>query len=97
MSIKDVLMGVPDYREFMSIDELNESSLLLDERHPEVVRLFKLGESARGEPIYALRVGEGALKAVLIGFPHPNEPIGSLTIEYLSNRLAEDEGLRREL
>lgn len=44
-----------------------------------------------------MRVGEGALKAVLIGFPHPNEPIGSLTVEYLPNRLAEDEGLRREL
>lgn len=48
MSIKDVLMGLPDYREFMSIDELNESSLILAERHPGVVRLFRLGESARG-------------------------------------------------
>jgi hypothetical protein len=94
---QDVIRGVPDYREFLLVDELNESSMELARRHPGVVNLFEIGLSTRGEPIYALRVGSGGLRAVLIGFPHPNEPIGSLTIEYLSRRLAEDEELRREL
>ncbi|MEM2126838.1 MAG: M14 family zinc carboxypeptidase [Candidatus Bathyarchaeia archaeon] len=94
---EDVIKGVPDYREFLLVDELNESSTALAEEHPEIVDLFELGFSRKGEPIKALRVGDGRLKAVLIGFPHPNEPIGSLTVEYLSRRLAEDDELRREL
>ncbi len=97
MFSRDLLEGAPDYREFMYVDELNESSYSLAEEHPGEVELLRVGCSARGEPIYALRLGEGGLRAVLVGLPHPNEPIGSLTIEYFSRRLAEDDELRREL
>jgi len=41
----------------------------------------------------ALRIGNGQKPALLFGFPHPNEPIGSMTLEYLSWRLTEDESL----
>ncbi|MFQ6076006.1 MAG: M14 family zinc carboxypeptidase, partial [Candidatus Bathyarchaeia archaeon] len=97
MRYESVIDDVPEYRGFMTVDELNESSRMLAQQHPDDVDLFKIGSSRRGDPIYALKVGEGALKAVLIGFPHPNEPIGSLTIEYLSKRLVEDDLLREEL
>lgn len=97
MEYGDVIKEVPKYKEFMTVNELNESSRRLAEKHPDLVEFFQVGTSTRGEPIYALRVGEGDYKAILIGFPHPNEPIGSLTIEYLSRRLVEDEDLREGL
>ena len=97
MMFKEVIESVPNYREFMYINELNESSRKLAEKYSDIVELFKIGKSTRGEDIYALKVGEGENKAILIGFPHPNEPIGSLTCEYLSWRIAEDEKLRKTL
>jgi len=97
MKYEDVIEGVPEYKEFMTVDELNESSRMLADKYPDLIEFFQVGRSTRREPIYALKVGEGMHKAILIGFPHPNEPIGSLTIEYLSKRLVEDETLREQL
>ena len=97
MGFEDILLEVPEYREFMTVDELNESSRRLAEGYPGLVDLFQIGCSKAGEPIYALRVGDGDFKAIFIGFPHPNEPIGSLTIEFLSRKLAEDDDFRRKL
>jgi hypothetical protein len=96
MNIDGILRDVPDYREFLTVDELNASSQELAEEHGHV-EFFKVGESTEGETISALRIGGGPRNALLFGFPHPNEPIGSMTLEYLSGRLAEDDGLREEL
>jgi len=94
--LAEILDLVPDYGEFLTIDELNSSSQTLADEHKHV-DLFRVGESTEGEPIYALRIGDGPRNALLFGFPHPNEPIGSMTLEYLSRRLAEDDGLREDL
>jgi hypothetical protein len=96
MGLEEILRGVPDYREFMTVDELNTSSQRLADEHDHV-EFFRIGESTEGEPISALKIGEGSRNALLFGFPHPNEPIGSMTLEYLSGRLAEDDGLREEM
>ncbi len=93
----DVLDNVPDYKTFYTVDELNDSSEKLAAEHPDKVSLFEIGRSKRGETIKALRIGDGKLNALLFGFPHPNEPIGSMMLEYLSRRLVEDDALREEL
>ncbi|MCW4020609.1 MAG: M14 family zinc carboxypeptidase, partial [Candidatus Bathyarchaeota archaeon] len=97
MDYEGIVRAVPEYERFMTVDELNESSRRLADKHPDLVELFQIGESTREEPIYALKIGEGKRKAILVGFPHPNEPIGGLAIEYLSSRLVEDECLREHL
>lgn len=84
---------VPDYKAFYAIDELNASSERLARKHPSKVDVFYIGRSRKGEEIKALRIGKGRKTALLFGFPHPNEPIGSMTLEYLSWRLAEDKTL----
>jgi len=84
---------VPDYKVFYTIDELNASSNRLAHEHPGKVRIFDIGKSRKGEKIKALRIGKGKKAALLFAFPHPNEPIGSMTLEYLSRRLAEDRSL----
>lgn len=85
---------MPNYEAFSSIDDLNVSSEKLAHEHPNEVRLINIGRSRNGEDIKALRIGEGRKTALLFGFPHPNEPIGSVTLEYLARRLVEDTALK---
>ena len=96
MNLGEIIEGVPDYEEFLTVDELNDSSEALAGEHGHV-EIFEAGASTEGETIRCLKIGDGPRNALLFGFPHPNEPIGSMTLEYLSRRLAEDDGLREEL
>jgi len=89
----DALDGVPDYKAFCTVDELNASSEKLAREYPDRAKISVIGKSRKGRQINALRIGKGRKTALLFGFPHPNEPIGSMTLEYLSWRLAEDEAL----
>jgi hypothetical protein len=93
MMFDNVVDEVPDYKAFCKVDELNESSEKLAHKYPDKVKIFEIGSSRKGEKIKALRIGKGEKTALLFGFPHPNEPIGSMTLEYLSWRLVEDRSL----
>jgi hypothetical protein len=97
MDLQAIAAGVPDYQEFLTIDELTASSHRLVETFPDVAKLKVVGETRRGDPIELLTIGDGPLQAFVFGGPHPNEPIGTMTIEFLSRRLCEDETLRQEL
>ena len=90
---ENVVEEVPDYKAFLTVDELNSSSEKLAQEYPSRVEMSEIGESRKGEKIGALRIGGGRRKALLFGFPHPNEPIGSMTLEYLSWRLVGDRSL----
>ena len=94
--IKRVLACVPDYPEFMTVDELNESSKQLADAHPGLVKDVLVGHSTDGEEIRMLRIGEGAEQLLFFACPHPNEPIGAMTLEALSRQLVEDDELRGE-
>jgi len=92
---EDALQDVPDYRDFLTVDELNESSERLTREYPERVTSYQIGISHQGARINALRIGKGKKNALLFAFPHPDEPIGGMTLEYFSRRLAENPGLDR--
>lgn len=94
--IKDVLSSVPDYQSFYTVDELKASSHQLVEKHPDLVRLDEIGHSTDGEAIEMLRIGDGEEQLLFFACPHPNEPIGAMTLEALSQRLVADESLRGE-
>src|SRR6185295_10653580 len=97
MDVYQVMHDVPEYTEFMSVAELSASSRELARRFPKLVTLQTIGTSTEGRPIELLTIGSGKRKALFIGTPHPNEPIGTLTLEFLSRRLCEDDDLRDEL
>ncbi|MFQ6015479.1 MAG: M14 family zinc carboxypeptidase [Anaerolineae bacterium] len=97
MRFQSIIDDVPDYTGFLTVDELNESSRHLAAEYLDKVQLLRVGRSRQGDDILALRIGDGELTALLFGFPHPNEPIGSMTTEYLARRLAEDDAIREEL
>lgn len=95
--IIETIEKIPGYKTFMTVEELNESSFALAEENSDIVKLYEAGKSRDGRPMYVLKIGEGKNKALWFGCPHPNEPIGTLVIDYLSWRLAVDEELRKEL
>jgi hypothetical protein len=94
-TIQTILSQVPDYDSFLTVDELQASSRQLARRFPDVIEILSLGESRQGDSIEALKIGDGAKTALVFAMPHPNEPIGGMMLEFLSEKLAEDDGLRR--
>ena len=70
--------------------ELRESSSPL-------VKVRRIGFSRYGDPIDLISIGRGMRNALLVGTPHPNEPIGCLTIEFLIEHLQQDPSLAGEL
>ena len=95
MELKEILDKVPNYKEFMTIAELEESSKKLAESFKNV-DLKEIGKSTGGETIYCLKIGDGKESALLFAFPHPNEPIGSMSLEFLSYFLAENPEFTKE-
>ncbi len=93
--IRKVLTEIPRYREFLTVDELNQSAEKLASEYSDVVSIFEIGKARNGEPIKCMKIGDGEYHALLFAFPHPNEPVGSMTLEYFSWRLAKDAELRK--
>ncbi|MFX1411820.1 MAG: M14 family zinc carboxypeptidase [Promethearchaeota archaeon] len=92
----EVLEEIPDYQEFMTVEELDNSSKKLADEFKNV-ELINIGKSGLGIPILCLKIGNGKNNALLFAFPHPNEPIGSLTVEFLSRYLAENPDITEKL
>ncbi len=95
--VLDIMNDVPDYQVFLTVDELKASTYQLANRHPNNVEILPIGHSRLGDPIEAIRIGDGPGKALLFAMPHPNEPIGTMMLEYFALRLAEDDALRESL
>ncbi len=92
--LKEIIHEVPDYSSFKTVKKLNDSSKKLAEDYPNLVEFYEIGRSRDNEPIYCLKIGHGTKKALLYAFPHPNEPIGSMMLEYLSEKLVKEDSLR---
>jgi len=92
-----VLGPVPEYERFRSWSDLRAGSAALAREFPGIARVETVGASSEGRPIDLLRVGHGRRRVLLVGAPHPNEPIGTLTIDFLARLLCEDDALRHAL
>ena len=97
LDIASLVGRVPGYREFFTWEELRGRARALAAEFPGIVRLETAGASAEGRPIDLLTVGHGRRPVLLVGVPHPNEPIGTLTIDFLTRLLSEDDDLRARL
>ncbi len=97
MKFDPLINQIPDYDRFFTVDEHNQRSRQLAEKYPDTVRLRSGGKSRRGEEIPILEIGSGSRNALLFGCPHPNEPIGAMMLDALSEFLAREEKLLQEL
>ncbi|MEM1596042.1 MAG: hypothetical protein QXS24_02690 [Desulfurococcaceae archaeon] len=83
---KSFMDYVPPINEFLTVSELRESSMRFVRENSDIAELVEVGLSRSGDPIEALIIRGGEKKRVLaFGFPHPNEPVGSMTLEVLTN------------
>jgi hypothetical protein len=87
IDVSSAIEGVPCFDKFCSVAELDALSRSLSAEQGFAVKVA--GLSAQGRPIHHVRFGAGATKALLVGFPHPNEPIGGLTITSLLTLLRD--------
>lgn len=92
----DLLQKIPDYKEFLTVDEMDANSRQLAEEYPDVVECMEIGRTRGDHPLYCLKIGSGSQNALLFGCPHPNEPIGAMMLEYFSRALASDAALRQQ-
>lgn len=97
MDLRQIASEIPDYSVFLTIDELNESTHRLHAEYPDLTSVRVVGHTRRGDPVELLTIRGGERQAFVFGGPHPNEPIGTLTVEFLTRRLCEDAALREEL
>lgn len=96
-TLNRILANVPDYKVFNTVAEMDANSHKLAAEHPEKVSISEIGKTRAGRPLYCLKIGSGSKNALLLGCPHPNEPIGAMMLEYFSRALVEDPQLLKEL
>ena len=63
--VLEVLNDVPDYQVFLTVDELKASTHRLADEHPDVVEIVSVGRSRQGDPIEAIKIGDGTKTALL--------------------------------
>lgn len=86
IDVAEVLRAVPPFDRFCSVAELQACVQRSRESSQEWdIRIA--GTSRNGAPIHHLRCGKGSVKALFVAFPHPNEPIGGLTVFSLMSLL----------
>ncbi len=97
MDFQSVIDQIPDFQRFFRVDEMDRRSLQLAKDYPERVEVMERGRSREGNPIYVIKIGSGSKNALLFGCPHPNEPIGAMMLEVLSELLAKNDPALQEL
>jgi len=78
IEIDAVLSSLPHFAGFCSLQKLEE--LVERLRSDERFEVRVAGTSVAGRPINHVRFGSGSVRALLLGFPHPMEPIGGMTV-----------------
>ena len=93
METLDILEKVGDYDSFCTLEELDKRAFEQSKKYD--FQLKEIGKSELGHPIYMISAGDGGRNALVWGFPHPNEPIGSMSIDFLIDYFGKDkEALR---
>lgn len=87
IDIRKALGRMPRRGKFCSLAELDSAALAL--KADPRFKVGVAGRSALGRPIYHIRCGSGGLKVLVVGYPHPNEPVGGLSVLALLSLLKE--------
>ncbi|MET8628667.1 M14 family zinc carboxypeptidase [Kitasatospora sp. NPDC004669] len=77
-----------------SVDEVTGRLRDLARREPGLCRMRRIGMSRGGRALQVLSVGSVRRSVLVIGGPHPNEPVGYATIAFLADLAVERSELR---
>ncbi len=92
IDINNLLGGIEQYKEFLTVNEINKTLSKLCKTN----EIIKLGISDGGYEILSVKLGKGKENALIFGFPHPNEPIGSLTCLTLIKLIKNNKSLMKK-
>jgi hypothetical protein len=90
----DLLSRLPSELSIPVFAEMRERTRQLRNRRNVEVRV--VGADREGEPIELISLGDGPTRVLLIGAPHPNEPIGCIGIEWLIEQFVCNPELLRQ-
>lgn len=76
-----------------TIEALERRTDELQARKLPNVTIQVIGRSRSGRDIRMISIGQGSRSALILGVPHPNEPVGALTVEHLIERVLSDGSL----
>lgn len=68
-----------------AVDDLNSSIINLATEFPNICSVETIGASKSGEPLLMLSVGHASERVLVVGGPHPNEPVGFISILHLAH------------
>lgn len=77
MEVQKILPAIPKIKRHLTYSNILKLVESLKKDAQFEVNL--LGKSELGRPIHHIKYGNGHLKALFVGYPHPNEPIGGDT------------------
>ncbi|WP_175500026.1 M14 family zinc carboxypeptidase [Streptomyces sp. CC77] len=80
-----------------TLEELDRELGKTAAEHPATCTLREIGRSREGRPMTMLTMPGGPSHVLVIGAPHPNEPIGLAVIPALARYLAEHPQAREEV
>lgn len=87
LNIDEILEKKPLFEKYCSVEKLYSLVDKLFSNRSFVVK--EVGESSGGIPIYHIKFGRGDMRVLLLGCPHADEPIGSMSI-YSLLKLLDD-------
>ncbi|MFJ4679012.1 M14 family zinc carboxypeptidase [Kitasatospora sp. NPDC088783] len=88
------LAAHPPGRRVPSVEALSRHIKRLAAQAPELCRLRRIGTSRRGRALDLLSIGQSGRAVLVVGGPHPNEPVGYATIAFLTDLVVERPELR---
>ncbi|MFD5831083.1 M14 family zinc carboxypeptidase [Lentzea sp. NPDC060358] len=89
---RGLLAGLGEIDAFPTVDEVREFGARMAREHADRAVLSEIGRSRAGDPVQllAVRAGKPRGRVLVVGQPHPNEPIGMATVVALAGRLLAD-------
>ena len=97
LNFQNVLENVPNFKRYLTVDELHQRNAEMINEYPGEVELIDLGKSSNGEIIDCLKIGNGKYNALIHGFPNCEEPFGGNLLDYFAESLLQNEELRDSL
>lgn len=90
--MRSLLTGTGTTDRFPTVDEVHAWTRDVAARNPHCTTLREVGRSRQGDPIHLLSVApaEPRGSVLVVGQPHPNEPIGMATIQAMVQALVSD-------
>ena len=94
--LRELMDGVAGIGRFPTVDEMQAFTHRLASASYDGVNVAEIGRSRADVPIHLVSIDVAAPRGrvLVIGQPHPNEPIGMATVRAMADRLAADRELR---